>query len=323
MPLAVIDPQHARVALRALKMVALASHGMHDTEAALLRAAATALHVEDEPETLAPIEPEEAASVIADERGRTRLVEAMLLMALMDQEVDADELRVVDRFAGAFGIDEPRLKNLHQYVDGHHIRMKLDVARRSYFAQRVAPDAWKEGGIKGLWKALAPRVGLATDPELAWKFKQLGLLPEGTLGRAYWAHCTARKFSLPGEPHGFPWQVVHDMGHVLGNHDTDPYGEIEQASFEAGYMKRDPFFLIFATTMMFHMGFAVLGDDYVGLALGAFDPAAAVQAYERGLASTADLTEWDYWPHVERSLDDVRRELNIVARADRPRAGTS
>jgi hypothetical protein len=215
------------------------------------------------------------------------------------------------------GIDEPRVRNLHQFVEGRHVHMKVDVARNSYFAQHVAKEAWKKEGLRGLWKALAPRVGLATDPELAWKYKQLGLLPEGTLGRVYWAHCTSRKLSLPGEPHGFEWQVVHDIGHVLGNHDTDPYGEIEQAAFEAGYMKRDPFFLVFALTMIFHMGFAVLGDDYIGTAKGKFDPDAAVDAFERGLKVKVDLTDWDFWPHVARPIDDVRRELGVVPRKDR------
>jgi hypothetical protein len=196
--------------------------------------------------------------------------------------------------------------------------MKLDVMRRSYFAEHVVGEAWRTGGLAAVWKAVAPRVGLATDPELAWKYKQLGLLPEGTLGRAYWAHVTSRKLAMPGEPHGFAWQVVHDMGHLLGNHDTDPRGEIEQAAFEAGYMKRDPFFLIFATTMIFHLGFDVLGDSYIGHARGAFDPAAAVDAFQRGLAVNVDLTEWDYWPHVARPLEEVRRELNI-----RPRAALS
>ena len=113
---------------------------------------------------------------------------------------------------------------------------------------------------------------------------------------------------------GFEWQVVHDMGHLLGEHDTNPTGEIEQAAFEAGYMRRDPFFLIFSTTMIFHLGFPVLGDDYVGTAKGAFDPGRATRAYERGLGCNTDLTEWDYWQHVDKPIADVRRELNILPR---------
>ena len=304
----------AEVVLRALKTVAQASRGLHDSERDLLEAAAQVLSVDVPVAELAPIAPEEAGAVVVDERDRTRLLEAMLLMALMDQEVDRPELDVIDRFAAAWDIDEPRVKNLHQYVDGHRARMKLDVVRRSYFAQKVLPEAWKEGGLRGIWKAFGPRFGKATDPELAWRYKQLGLLPEGTLGREYWTHLTSRKFAMPGEPFGFPWQVVHDMGHLLGDHDTDPAGEIEQAAFEAGYMKRDPFFLIFATTMIFHLGFPVLGDDYLGVSKGAFDAKRAARAYARGMACAVDLTDWDYWPHVGRPIDDVRRELGIAPR---------
>lgn len=306
-----IPPAEAKVALRALKTVAAASKGIHETELALLEAAAHALHVTEPVESIETITAEEAAKVITGEQNRTRLVEGMILMSMMDQDIDADEVKVISHFAKTFGIDEPRVKNIGQFVQGQHVRMKLDVFRRSYFMNVAAVDAWKDGGFKGLWKAFAPRVGLATDPELAWRYKQLGLLPEGTLGRTYWAHCTSRKLSLPGEPHGFPWQVVHDMGHILGEYDTDPAGEIEQAAFEAGYMKRDPFFLIFATTMIFHMGFDVLGDDYIGNAKGAFKAANVVQAYERGLACKVDLTTWDWWPHVGKDLVELRKELGI------------
>ena len=314
MPTGIVERPVALIVLRALKVVADASRGIHDSERELLEAAARVLQIDDALDSLTAVEPEEAGALLTTERDRTRLVEAMLLMALMDQEVDKPELEIVSSFAKAWSIDEPRIKNLRQYIDGHRTRMKLDVLRRSYFAQKVLPDAWKEGGLRGVWKAFGPRFGRATDPALAWKYKQLGLLPEGTLGREYWAHLTARKFSMPGEPYGFAWQVVHDMGHLLGEHDTDPTGEIEQAAFEAGYMRRDPFFLIFATTMIFHLGFPVLGDSYVGLAKGAFDPMRTARAYERGLGCNVDLTEWDYWAHVERPITDVRRELNILPR---------
>jgi ubiquinone biosynthesis protein Coq4 len=314
MPTTVIDPRVGEVVLRALKTVANASRGLHETERDLLESAARVLGVDRAIDGLIAIEPAEAGTLLIEERDRTRLVEAMLLMALMDQEVDPEELAVIDQFAAAWHIAEPRIKNLHQYVDGHRTRMKLDVLRRSYFAQKVLPEAWKDGGLRGVWKAFGPRFGKATDPELAWRYKQLGLLPKGTLGREYWAHLTARKFAMPGEPYGFPWQVVHDMGHLLGEHDTDPAGEIEQAAFEAGYMRRDPFFLIFATTMIFHLGFPVLGDDYLGVAKGAFDPKRVARAYERGLGCKVDLTEWDYWPHVERPIAEVRGELGIAPR---------
>jgi ubiquinone biosynthesis protein Coq4 len=310
----IIERPVAHVVLRALKTVADASRGLHETERDLLEAAARVLQFDEPIEGLEPVEPDEAGVLLTNERDRTRLVEAMLLMALMDQEVDKPELAVIGRFAAAWSIDEPRIKNLHQYVDGHRNRMKLDVLRRSYFAQKVLPEAWKDQGLRGLWKAFGPRFGKATDPELAWKYKQLGLLPEGTLGREYWTHLTARKFAMPGEPYGFPWQVVHDMGHLLGEHDTDPAGEIEQAAFEAGYMNRDPFFLIFSTTMIFHLGFPVLGDNYIGTATGKFDPVRAARAYERGVGCNVDLTEWDYWPHVDRPIADVRKDLNIVPR---------
>ncbi|MBA3465386.1 MAG: hypothetical protein H0T46_35975 [Deltaproteobacteria bacterium] len=310
-----VPPDVANVVLRCLRMVAVASRGLAESESELLAAAASVLRVKVPHGELEPIEPAAAGEVLADDAHRTRLIEVMMLMALMDQTIDPEELAVIDRFAKAWSIDEPRLKNLHQFIDGHHMRMKLDLLRRGFFGTRVVKEAWEKAGLKGVWKAIAPRFGMATDPDLAWKYKQLGLLPEGTLGRTYWEHCTERRFAMPGESHGFEWQVVHDIGHILGDHGTDPTGEIEQAAFEAGFMRRDPFFLIFSVTMMFHLGVPVLGDDYLGLHTGAFDARRAARAYERGLATKVDITEWDFWPHVARPLDEVRAELGIPPRA--------
>src|SRR5688500_14415276 len=100
-----IGPEVADVVLRALKMVATASRGLDMHERELLAAAASVLGADVDHETLAPIDPDEAGRVVPDEVGRTRLIEAMMLMALMDQEVDAAELAVIDRFARAWGVD--------------------------------------------------------------------------------------------------------------------------------------------------------------------------------------------------------------------------
>ena len=142
-----VSPQVADVVLRSLKMVALASRGLADAETDLLNAAASALRVDTPHDAL----PADAGAVLTDDVARTRLVEAMMLMALMDQSIDADELAVIDQCAKAWSIDEPRLKNLHQFVDGHHARMKLDLLRRVLFGQRVIKEAWVSGGLKGVW----------------------------------------------------------------------------------------------------------------------------------------------------------------------------
>jgi hypothetical protein len=133
MPTTLVEKPVAQVVLRALKAVADASRGLHDSERDLLEAAARMLHTDEPLSALEAIEPDEAGATLTNERDRTRLVEAMLLMAMMDQEVDKPELAVIDRFAKAWSIDEPRIKNLHQYVDGHRMRMKLDVLRRSQY----------------------------------------------------------------------------------------------------------------------------------------------------------------------------------------------
>jgi hypothetical protein len=103
---------------------------------------------------------------------------------------------------------------------------------------------------------------------------------------------------------------------VLGGYDTEPEGEVQVASFSAGYKRAEPFYLIMFSVLIFSTGVNVrptAGFTTVGV-LG--KPGIAERmfaAIERGSQVNADLSDkWDYWPYVELPLDEVRRRLNVV-----------
>lgn len=148
--------------------------------------------------------------------------------------------QAVKRLARALDVDERSLRVLQEIAGNHRLLTRFDMMRR--IMGKIGRDAYDEEGLGGVRKIVAGLAGKGEDAEVAWKYKSLGLLPEGTLGRTYWEHCTRRKFSFPGEPGGIPERMVfHDFGHVLAGYDTDPEGEIQQGAFQAGFIREDGF----------------------------------------------------------------------------------
>lgn len=306
-----LPEDRALLCLRALRTVAAADGKFAAQEQRLLGVAAGALRLVRDPSTLEPATPAEVAAGVTDALERTRLLQGLIVMAMIDGDVDRTELAALRAFADALGIDEPRLSSLRQYAAGRWTLMQWDLARRSGVMRTTVDEAWAEEGWRGVYRVLGPTWGRAAEPEIAWRYKELGLLPEGTLGRVYWAHMTKRRFAFPGEPHGFAERLVkHDLAHVIGGYDTDPDGEVEAACFIAGFMRKDPFWEVFMLLMQFHLGVDVFHQH--DAAKGRFDVERAAAALGRGMRCKIDLYDrFDPWPHFARPLAEVRAELGI------------
>lgn len=299
------------LALRAMRAVAGADGALAREEAALLEQAARLLGREAE---LEPLRPEELAAARLDATDAERVVQAAILMALMDGRVDAAEVDAVRRLARAAGVDEPRVRSLALLAEGHTRLMWLDLARRS-FAREVFEKAIAREGLRGVWKIVGPMIGRAKDSELAARYAALGELPADTLGYAYFKYIVDNGFGFPGEANAVPESGLwHDIAHVLGGYGTTPSEELQVVSFIAGFSRQDPFFWLFTITLQFHVGIEM--SPYSAPERGLFDPARALAAFERGTAVRVDLSEgtWDPWPHFDRPLEDVRRDLGVLAR---------
>lgn len=306
-----IRPEQAEVALRALYAVATADGDLEPHERSFLTAAANALHVPVPEERAAT--PDEVAALVPDPVARLRVVQALEVMTLLDGYVSPAEVALVERFAAALGVTDPRLGNLRQLLSGRLRLLQLDLLRRSPMA-RMGEEVWRRKGLGALWNFFAAPQGYAHDPDRAWRYKQLGLLPEGTLGRTYWAHMTVRRFPFPGEHEGLPEELVrHDLSHVLSGYDTDVGGECENAAFLAGCLREDPFSYVFMVLVHCHLDIEVFPKDPSKAAWG-FDPARVVPALERGLRVTRDLYDlsWDFWQDLPRPIAEVRAELGIT-----------
>jgi len=308
-----LTPHQTTLGLRALKAVALADGRFEEHERKLLQATANALGIADlDAEALTPITPEALSEDVDDMELALRLVQAMIVLALIDGEITQPEIAAIKAFAMALDVSEPRITSMRHAMKGHLTLLQYDVFRRGWMGQ-LLKDTWHESGVRGVWRLLRGLNKKHVDHALAWRFRQLGLLPEGTLGRQYWVHMTERRFGFPGEVDALPPQLVrHDLCHVLGGYGTDLQGEIGVVSFVSGFLRHDPFMYLFAVAVHAHLGLEVFKGDPTDTML--LDPEYVLAHVRRGMQVSHDLydREWDYWPLMELPIDEVRQQLNIL-----------
>jgi uncharacterized tellurite resistance protein B-like protein len=304
-----------RCLVRAMRSVARADGAETAKELALLSAVAHALGEAE----LASAPPYEDAHAIARDVAaegvgsteREHIIQAMLLMALMDGDGTDAEATLIDATALALGVDEPRTKNLRQLASGQIASMRLSLMRRGYFRDELMRTA-KEEGVAGLYRTFGPIVGLADDPERARRFNDLGKLPNGTLGRSYWEFIVQNGFGFPGEHKAVAERGLwHDMTHVLGGYPTTPDGESNVVAFIAGYRKDDPFFWLFTVALQFQVGLKI--SPFSPGLRDQLDPTQWVLHHARGALVNRDLSEgWDIWSDIERPLEELRASFNIL-----------
>ena len=255
---------------------------------------------------------EETAQAITDPHRRKRLLQLAMVNTMIDGEVGTMGAANVNKLATTLGVDERGVSTLKRMAAHHDFMARFDMIRR--VGGRIMKPAWEKEGVSGVAKILAAMNGRGVeDPDLARRFNRLGLLPEGTFGRALWHHNVSRDFGFPGQRGGIPLVAVfHDLGHILSGYDTDAPGEIQQGAFQAGFVRSDGFMFLFFAIAQFHLGLKItpVADPFRGL----FDADKVFTALARGAACKIDLSDnWDFWPYLPRPLDEVRAELGIPA----------
>lgn len=308
MDLQVLRADEIPVALRALREVVAANGTVTPAEARFIEVIAELHGTQADVEALRPITPDEVARVITDAHRRKRVVHLAMIAAMVEGDVTELENAAVRRLARALDVDEKGLKVLEDVTGNHRLLTRIDMTRR--LMGKFGGQAYADEGVAGVRKLMMPFTG-GEEPEVAWKYKSLGLLPAGTLGREFWEHCTRHQFSFPGEKGGIPERLVfHDFGHVLAGYGTDPEGEIQQGAFQAGFIREDGFMFLLFVVIQFHLGIKVtpVADGVTGL----FDAGKVMRAVQRGAACKVDLSDhWDFFAVAARPVADLRAEYGI------------
>lgn len=77
------------------------------------------------------------------------------------------------------------------------------------------------------------------------------------------------------------------LGHVLAGYGTDPQGEIQQAAFQAGFVRDNGFMFLLFGILQFHVGMRItpIAKSYEGL----FDVPRVLEALRRGAACKVEV----------------------------------
>ena len=307
-------PTEAEAGLRAIKTVLTLEAPLNPIEQKLIAAAQRhVLRSDVDVDGLAPITAAELAAIVVRPEVRAQLVMGMVVATFVSGDARPRQHEAIAEFTAALDVDMPELEDLRLLIDHRLTLLRFDVLRRTYIGEGLAA-IWRDEGVRGLVERLARFRGWAEEPTLAARYRALGDLPEGTLGRAYFEHCRRGGFAFPGERFGAPEAiVVHDMAHVLGGYGTDPAGELQVAAFTAGFRKREQTLSI----LLFALAQFDLGIAMVPVAepeLGNLDADAFLTAFARGAAMRVDLFDgWDMWAAVDQPLDVLRRRYGIAA----------
>jgi hypothetical protein len=310
MDLVVLDEKETPFALRALRDVVASNGTITPAERRFIEVIAELHGTTVDVGALSSVAPGEVGEVIREPHQRKRVVQLATIAAMVEGDVTPAEAEAVRDLAAALHVEERSLRVLDNIAEDHRFLTRFDMLRR--IMGKYGTKAYQEEGLTGIRKMLAPMTG-GEDPELAWKYKQLGLLPEGTVGREFWEHCTKNRFGVPGEKGGIPERMVfHDFGHVLAGYDTRPESEIQQGAFQGGFVREDGFAFLMFAIIQFHLGVKVtpVSDGYTGL----FDVAKVLHAAQRGAACKVDLSDhWDPFAVADAPVEQLRAEYGIPA----------
>ncbi|MCA9690330.1 MAG: TerB family tellurite resistance protein [Myxococcales bacterium] len=312
--------REAMALLQALKTVAIADGEFARREQATLLSAAEMLGVDVDIVELPSITPDELAGQLPGRARRLVTVKACLVMAIVDGTISPEEWQVLTEYRAALSISDSEMEVFHSLSSRQRQLNQFEFQRR--FAAPQLRTMYAEQGWEGVMQFFSDldhvQVPAQTqeNPELVWRYRKLGLLPEGTLGRELWKFYRTREFAFAGEIGGVPEHLVaHDITHVLTGYSTDPDGELEVLAFTAGMRDEDPFSALFLVLLQFDAGLKVIPGGRPRMARELFDQARVLRALSRGQAATVDLAaSWDYWEEIDMPVEILCERYGIERR---------
>jgi len=189
------------------------------------------------PAALPRLTPGQLAAALPDRALATEAAHMLTVMAFVDGRLDEAKIEAVLDYAAALGIDEPYIQEITEAARGHVQAALADMTRRNL--ESITGQPWLDGDAMG-W--FLPYRGDHADPALAARYRALGSLPAGTLGRAYWDQYLRNGYAFPGEANALneAFATPHDCAHVLSEYDTTPRGELLVSTFTAAMLAIAP-----------------------------------------------------------------------------------
>lgn len=317
------DAEEARLLARGVMSASAPHGGPTDLQRALTAAtveAMTGFSMDAAPE---PIAPGEFAARLAarDESFRTRMVQQMLLGALVLRPLPPEVAAQVQAFAAELGVDDGMLHIAQEFAAGTLGLAALDFDRNGYTSE------WAEGTHEALHTA-APLADAweqsVHDGELAGRWCALETLPEGSVGRRVADFYRARGFAYPGHPGSAPPLLAqHDWVHVVANYGTRVESELEVFAFIAR-ANDDPraFSLLAMVVSLFETGYLRSGAGLFEASPGQLSrdgvATRVADAMRRGalVHGSVDFLGVDWFELAPLTLAEVREHFGIVPKRE-------
>ncbi len=229
---------------------------------------------------------------------RARIVQNMLLCALVRHPIPDDVAENVAACACELGVEEDMVRVAREFAHGTLGLAAQDFIRSGYEgswneeAARAAVHSTRT--LEGAWEFSV------NDPELAARWAALELLPHEAIGRQVWEMYQSRGFTFPGTPDSAPPLLAqHDWVHVLGDYGTTVESEVEVFGLIArANDDMHAFSLLAMVISLFETGYLATGAGLFQSSPGHFSssPAMAVRladAMARGARCHDDVTGSD------------------------------
>lgn len=245
------------------------------------------------------IKPAEIAALITDPVHRARAAQLIAVMPYVTRPYSDTKNYISEKFIEALG------ENMHRLEDflgarNKHIRNQEYCTLRKIVCDVRKPQEERAFYEKELKKLLCDAEG---DEKELKRYQSLEAYPEGSLGRSFWDFYAQFDWPLPGDQLWISEDLTvrHDLVHVLCNFDISIDGEFQVSAFTAG------------NSESFDWMIAMLGFTPPYVSTGEqCRPEDFLAAYHRGAnAKKSFVDNWDFWPLLERQVDDLRSEFGI------------
>jgi len=274
-----------------------------------------------------PITADDFAAGLArrNEAFRSRMLQFMLLGALVLRPLPNDVAVRVGEFARAMSIDDGMLEVAQRFAAGQLGLAAFDFQRNGYSADWSPERSTALHTSAALQDAWSQTVN---DAALAEQWTALEQLPPDSIGRRLFEFYEARGFEFPGRPGSAPPLLAqHDWVHVLAGYGSTVEAEIEVFAYIArGNDDPRAFSLLAQVISLFETGYTATGMglfqydrghlSHEGMAVRLAD------ALRRGALSAAanggtDLLALDWFALADLPLAEARERLGVPEKDSR------
>jgi len=251
---------------------------------------------------------------------RSRIVQLMVLVALVLRPIPEDVAVRISAFAAELGVDEGMVAVARRFASGSLGLAAIDFERNGYTATWHRDDAsalHTSSELADAWEEVAG------DPDLAARWAGLEGCAPGTLGRRITEFYRARGFAYPGLPGSAPPLLAqHDWVHVLADYVTTVESELEVFALIArANDDLHAFSLLAMVVSLFETGYLRRGAGLFESSAGHLSEAGmgtrVADAMRRGAlcSGSVDFLRTDWFELADLEVDAAREHFGLLAKS--------